>query len=85
MSNLFFKFIFIFLRDFSTVFRRFFSEFPIFLKSGFSAEIPIKRDMQNIMQIMKNGTKRKKVKKRNFLLTYLRYRDSLSRFDKESL
>ena len=33
-----------FLLDFSMVFRRFLREFPIFLETGFSAEIPIKRD-----------------------------------------
>ena len=38
-SNLLF-----FLRNFSTVFRWFLSEFPIFRKTGFSAEIPKNRD-----------------------------------------
>ena len=41
---IFFKFIFIFWIYFSTGFRRFLYEFPKFLKTGFSAEIPINRD-----------------------------------------
>ena len=53
--NFFFRFTFLFWRIFSMVFRRFLCEFPIFLKTIFSTEIPI------------NMTKRKKVRMQNFL------------------
>ena len=80
----FFKFISIFLRDFSTVFRLFLREFSIFSKDGLSTEIPIKRDGLLCIKVCaqclkckanddyywKNGTKRKKVQIRNCLLNY---------------
>ena len=75
---------------FSRGFRQFLSEFSIFLKERFIAVIPKKRNRLLCIEkceqcwkykaydeyIRKNGTKRKKVKTRNFLLNYLRYRYS---------
>ena len=43
LLNYFFKFNYIVLRHFSTVFRRFLREFPIFFKPGFRAGTPINR------------------------------------------
>ena len=48
----FFKFI-LFLRGFSTDFRRFLRQFSIFVETGFSVEIPIKRDKFFFNQIDK--------------------------------
>ena len=80
LVNVFFQIHFNFLRDFSTVFRRFLRKFPIFLETVSALKLPLnateyytKKKWAQRWKYKayddfwsKNEAKRKKVKKRNF-------------------